>query len=306
MNIRSKYVLIFFLLTCVHHAVATATERAEVQSRLREAIEMARDGKPRHATQIARQSIRDWQGHENEYYARFVLAVILQDRGDLHDAFLELQTVADHYDRLRDQATQRQVAICRALMSPERENGRSPGRRSRRRVVHMLESILMNDPLGVAAAAVHYHLGLYYEQAGRDELAKYYYETAANRALVAEWFDRAFFSTGRVIYHQARSRPRDISLAIEAQHLLSLYLEDPDTSIYHEVAGIMAETMREQIYDSAFEQAIFYDRNSFPPHTRRAALQNFLDDYPDAPQAVEAIKRLEEVERRFAAELDED
>ncbi len=305
MNIRSKYALLLLVLTCANHAFAANADSNEFQSHLRDAVEMARDGKPRHATRIAEQSIREWQGHNNEYYARFVLAVILQHRGDLNNAFLQFQIVADRYDRLRDQATQRQVAICRLLMSPERENGRDPGRRSRRRIVRMLESILMNDPLGVAAAAVHYHLGLFYEQAGRDELALYYYEAAANRAQVAEWYDRAFFSTGRVLYHQSRSRPRDIAVAMESLHVLTHYLADPDTSIYHDVAEDMKEGMRDHVHQSAFERAIFYDRNMFPPLTRRTALESFLREYPQAPQAAEAARRLEDVKRRFADELNE-
>ncbi len=306
MNIGSKNALLLIALLYTSPIAAATEDPVAFRNRLREAVEIARQGETRLATRIAKQSVREWQGRENEYVARYVLGVILQHQGDLNDAFLELQTVADHDDRLRDQATKRQVDICRLLMSPERDNGKSPGRRSRRRVVGMLESILMNDPLGVVAAAVHYHLGLYYEQAGRGALAKYYYESAADRAQVAEWYDRAFFGTARISYHEALASPRDMSLAAHAHHLLIRYLQDAFTEFYREVAMEMVDDIVAQIHESAFENARFYDHRRYPPRARIAAFQNFLRNYPHAPQADEAQQRMEQLQLQFAAELDRD
>ncbi len=303
MKIDLKYALLPLLLLCTLLTAAATEHAAEFRDSLREAVEIAREGDTRRATRIAGHSVREWQGHENEYYARFVLAVILQYTGDLEDAFAQLLTVADHYDRLRDQATERQVAIVRLMMSPEREDGKHPGRRSRRRVVRMLESILMNDPLGVAAASVHYHLGLYYEQAGRIELARYYYESAADRAQVAEWYDRAFFGTGRISYHEAQASPNDMSLAIQSYDLLVRYLENPYTEIYRVVATQMANRMVEQIHESAFENARFYDNRRHPPRTRIEAFRNFISNYPNAPQAEQAQLRIEVLKAQFAEEL---
>lgn len=278
-------------------AAAMPAHRAELREQLAHAVALAGQGHFREARRICTHNRARWRGRDEEYIARFVLAFILQNEGQLRSAFKEFQVVADHAPGLREQSNERQLDICIALLSPEQADGMDPGKRSPRRIAGMLEQVLANDPTAQRAARLFYHLGLFYEQARRNDLAELYYDNAADRDPGGEWRDRSFFGVARILYRASRSSPTDIAMAMEARDILAAYLDDPDTEHYRETARSMLKDITSHIHESAFQQARFYDRKRFPPGTRLAAYQNFLDDYPESEQAKEATRRIEQIER---------
>lgn len=186
----------------------------------------------------------------------------------------------------------RQLCLVVGWMSPEGADLLSPGEASPGRVRDWLERIYANDPDHPHAAEVLYRLGLYHEQRGRLPQARDFYVACEQKSDATNWRERAHLAMARTRVEDYRAHPTDHGRATLALNKLNTLSKEASDDRIQLAAQTMKKILEAEVARTEFEMARYYDTKTRNVQAARSAYAQFLNRYPDAPDAEAARERL--------------
>lgn len=227
------------------------------------------------------------------YYARH-----LERRGHLQTAFDAYQYLLEHYPGRFEfnDVLDRQMQIAKTYM--DRKKGKVlflPGFDAPERAIPMFEKIAASAPEGPHAAEAYFLTGAAHERAYEYEEAIDAYFTALNRFPESEFAAQAAYAQAKCHVKISDESPNDSRALDTAAAACDFFLQrHPDSDRRAEIESSLARLRGEQAA-AAFAKARYYDRILHKDESALIEYQAFAALFPDAPQAPEARRRIEQL-----------
>jgi tetratricopeptide (TPR) repeat protein len=257
-----------------------------------------RANKTRAATRHALALRLFWPHSPEAPRAQLLHARLLERRGHPQESFDAYQHLVNHYPGRFEfnEVVARQMALAKTLM--DQRKGRFlflPGFTAPERAIPLFEQVAANAPEWSGTAEAHYLIGLANQRIYEYAKAIDAYFTTLNRFPNSEFAEPAAHAQVRCHILISEDSPQDnraIETAIAACDLFLQRFPDSDRGADIQAAR---RTLREQQARNAFARARYYDRILRSTESAIIEYRAFLALHPDADQAPEARRRVEQL-----------
>ena len=239
-----------------------------------------------------------WANAPEAPQAQMFYARHLDRRGKSQAAFDAYQHLVDHYTGRFEfnDVLDRQMQIAKAYM--ERKKGKIlflPGFAAPERAIPMFEKIVASAPEGKHTAEAYFLIGAAHERNYEYEEAIDAYFTALNRFPQSEFAAKAAYAQAKCHVKISDDSPNDARALDTAAAACTLFLQRyPDASQRAEIEADGLR-LRGQQAAAAFARARYYDRILRKKDSAIIEYRTFIALFPEAPQAPEARRRIEEL-----------
>lgn len=261
------------------------------------------DGEIRKAMKQYRALVHQWHDTDDAVLAQEAYAKLLQEKGKYFRAFDEFQYLIDNYSgKFPYKAViERQFQIANHIRTAKRRvlfilnEYTSP-----ERALPMFEKIVDNAPNWDKAPEAQFCLALIHEQGKDYEEAAKAYEELQSRWPDSDFVNSAGYRRAECLYYIAREKPRDEIKCRSALSAFSAFLRDyPDDNDREKVQQYIKE-LSDQLADSYYERALFYDRTGRKPEAAFIAYSDFVRNCPASDMIEKAKERIAELESEIA------
>ncbi len=242
-----------------------------------------------------------WPDSPQAPEAQMLHARLLEQRGHAQNAFDAYQHLVDRYPGRFEfnDVMSRQMELAQAVM--DRRKGKFlffPGFTAPERAIPLFEQIVASAPEWSGSAEAHYRIGTAYERTFDFAKAIDAYFTVLNRFPQSEFAEPAARAQVRCHIQISDESPQDnraIEMAIAACDLFVQRF--PGSESRGEIEASRA-TLRRQQARNAFARARYYDRILRTPESAIIEYRAFLALHPDAEQAPDARRRIEQLVKK--------
>lgn len=247
-----------------------------------------------------------WPVSREAAEALWEYAETLATRGRERKAFdTYQQLIEEHPGKFPyEEALERQFNIAVHMMTRRKSRILFGGFRDPEDAVPFLEKVVANGPAWEKAPRAQFLIAKAYEL-GRtmDKAAMSYLKfelSYPEHELAAE----AAYRRCIILHRLAIKSPRNTLLLDETWTAMTNFLtvySEPEG--HAEIAELRAE-IRTRRADTAFEEAVFYDRKARRPQAALTAYRSFLRSFPDSAHSGKARLRIQELEEKLSHETD--
>lgn len=261
-----------------------------------------RAGKARAAARQAYALRLFWPQAPEAPGAQLLYARHLDRRRRFQEAFDAYQHLVDTYPGRFEfnEIIARQMDLAKAIM--EHRKGKFlfiPGFSAPERAIPYLEKIVRNAPESPLAAEAYFRIGQAQERVYAYPEAIDAYFTALNRFPDSDVAEPSALGQARCHIRIARDSPEDNRAVETAIAACDLYLQrHPDSASADDIRATRRELLARQAR-TAFDRARYYDRILRRPAAALIEYRAFLAAYPDADQAADARRRVQELSRQL-------
>jgi len=266
---------------------------------------LLKERKAKKAGRAFRSLVITWPSAAEAPMAQWALARILDQRGDLEDAFDAYQVLMEKYTgRFPDYAKvqNRQFEICKEIMEKRRGRIFFGGFTAPERAIPYLEQVIKNGPRSPFAAEAQFLIGQAYEASFDYDLAVMAYSAALHRYRDSEFAEAASLGRARSLFAISEDYPNDLKALEEAWAGVMVFIRDHAASTHREEVIRMRDTLFERKVKADYDIAVYYDRIAKKPEAALMNYERIVTLYPDSEKAGLARKRLDELNKENAVE----
>ncbi|MEI6969880.1 MAG: tetratricopeptide repeat protein [bacterium] len=241
--------------------------------------------------------VQRWPDSTQASVAQLEYARILEAAGDYAAAFDEYEYLIQYYPGQFQYADvlESEFRIANAIMtSRSKILGILPGSAGYSTALPLFERVVINAPQWSGTPKAQFNIGWIHENLEAYDLAADAYELVQQNYPRSEVAADAAFQQGYCLYVIAKTRPNEERglLAVRA-HFQRFLRSYPDHAAAGDAAGYLNDILQ-RLTKMAYERAVFYDKGN---HAKAAviAYKDFMNKFPDAPQARIAQLRIEEL-----------
>lgn len=268
------------------------------------ARQLLQEGKTNAAAGELNALVHAWHGAPEAAAAQETYAGILMEKGKYAEAFDEYQYLVDHFSGSvrHDEVLRRQFILANAVMGGRKWRLLFGGVSTTDDALPLFEKIVANAPNGKDAAEAQFRAAMIREAQGDDDLASIDYETLRRRYPSSGFAPEATYRWAACKTRLAQGAPRDTEAAREALSALTLFIHGYKGSTSETVVQNVAAAekdfseIRERLAGMYFERAVFYDRIEKKPAAAVLAYKDVIASFPRSDKALEASKRIDELE----------
>ncbi len=281
----------------------SASARARGSAEPYEYFETARrkeaDEEWRAAARYYRRLVNDYPDSELAPDAQFRLGYCLEQSGRLYDAFQAYRELLRRYPGKGNlgEILERKLVIGRAYLEGRRRPFLFLRLRSGLPVAaEIFQSILETAVFSDVSPEAQYGLGMVRFRQGRYEEAEIEFEKVLSRYSLSELVPDALFKLGLCAYERALRADYDQFFVERAARWFETFLRRHPDHPRREEAGTKLADLLGRRAESLYRIGRFYQRRG-RPEGARIYYQEVVRDYPETSRAVDARKRLAEMER---------
>ncbi len=278
---------------------------ASPEAQLARGDRLAGEGRAADAARAYDRLVRRWPEAAEAPVAQRRLADLRMEQGRYEKAFEEYQYLVEFYDGhfAFGEVLDRQYRAAEMVLGA-RHGGFwfFDGFAAPERALPLFETLARNAPSWERAPEVWLTIGdlqageRHYEEAVRA------YEGVQQRWPGTSWAEEASYARAAVLARMATSNPRDEGLLRRALSALAVYERDFPRGEHADEAEARRGELTERLVRMHYERAAFYDRLAHRPAAAVVAYEDFLREFPYAPQAPEVSRRLEELKQQLEAD----
>jgi outer membrane protein assembly factor BamD (BamD/ComL family) len=242
-----------------------------------------------------------WPGSAEAPLAQYAYARILDERGKKLDAFAAYETLMTSFAGRfpnYDQVLQRQFEIAQWEMTRKRNRIFFGGFNAPERAIPLFESVIKHGPRSPLAAEAQYLIGEAYEGNFEYQLAVVAYSTTLHRYPFSPFAEKASFARARALNAFSRAYPVNPQASEEAFAAVMAFMRGFPGSGMMDEARALRDDLLARRAGAAFEIADYYDRIADRPEAALASYRDFVQLFPQAPQAGKARQRINELAAR--------
>lgn len=248
------------------------------------------------ASKSYRALVLTWPRSEKAAIAQQRYAEMLEQRGELEDAFDEYTKLIEKYTGSFDYPAiiERQFAIAKSVM--EKRRGRwllLGGFKAPERAIPLFESILKHAPRWEHAPEAQYLIGSAHEIQDELELAIVAYMNTQHRYPASAFAEKAALSRARCLVLLTEESPNDEELLEQAYAAAVVFLNAYPDAQQRDVAQGYKESLLRRRATVAYERGIFYDRVAKQPRAALRTYETFVKMYPDSEWTQAARDRIQ-------------
>ncbi|MCK5849430.1 MAG: tetratricopeptide repeat protein [Kiritimatiellae bacterium] len=244
--------------------------------------------------------VHKWHSSPEAVKAQEAYARLLMVRQKYVRAFDEFQYLIDHFagEFKYEEILGEQFKIARREMT--RRRGKLmflPGYTAPSYALDLFKQIIKNSPSGKLTPDAQFFVGVIYEDMKLSDEAARAYQTCYIRFPDSPLAVDANFRYAHSMYKIAAERPRDKFTCHGAFAELAGFVAVHPESAHRKTAETCMNRLKERLADMHYEVALFYDRPIYNPKSTLIAYGDFMRKFPVSGMAVEANRRIEEIEK---------
>lgn len=245
-----------------HKITQPLSQNPQAATLLKQANQDESSGNIRQAMATYRRITKQYTFAYEAPEAQFLMAKLLQRRGELRRAFDAFQILIIRYPEAKqfDEASGEQIKIANHYLK-KRNNFTNILMSNVETAQHMYEKILASAPFGHYAPLVQFNLGLAYERQGRAQDAVQAYQTLIDRYPNSSVVNNAQYQIAYVYMRVGLSKnSQDLSALLQARDYFQDYtLQHPNSERAAQIDKNM-RTMGVKESSDIYNIAKFYDR----------------------------------------------
>lgn len=273
------------------------------KEQLEYAQELEKNKKYKAATKAYDALIYEWPTAAEAPTAQLGVARTLELREKRLQAFKEYQYLINNYDVrhlpngiLFTDILNSQFRIANHYLMKIENSFLGTGSIGADGVAEAFAQIARNAPEWERASECLLRRGLAYEAVGRNAEAIFEYEDLVGRYAGTQVANEALYRAAIARYHVATKAKRDEKTLRNTLVAMSLAIQADPTHQYAEATKIHKEQIQEILTALLFEKAQFYDKIKPNKTAALISYKSFIKEFPNAKEASEAKKRIEELE----------
>jgi len=285
-----------------HPSIFHRPKADSASEQLKLADSLVQDDKPGAACKQYLALVHTWHSSPEAAKAQEAYARLLLVRQKYVRAFNEFQYLIDHFAgefKYKDVLAE-QFKIARREMT--RRRGKLmflPGYTAPSYALRLFKQIIKNSPSGKLTPEAQFFVGAIYEDMKLYNEAARAYQTCHIRFPDSLFAVDANFRYAQSMYRVAVERPRDKFVCLGAFTELAGFVAAHPESAHRKTAETCMNELKERLAEMHYEVALFYDRPVYKSKSALIAYGDFMRKFPASDMAVDANRRIREIEADF-------
>lgn len=241
--------------------------------------------------------VATWPAAPEAPVAQYEWARMLEDRGNLADAFDQYQVLMERYAAQArfDEILTRQYDLANRTMSSRRLRFLFGGWPAYDRAVPMFERIVTNAPAWSNAAQCQFNVGRLHELDRETIEALTAYTAVQYRFGQSAVAEEAAFRRTQCLAELCRGAPNDLARQDETWGAVVQFLRDYPHSAHAPLLEAQRDRLLRSRAQAAYDMAVYYDRHGKTPDAARTAYERFLLQFPNTELSAAVRKRLQDL-----------
>lgn len=244
--------------------------------------------------------LKHWPTSPEAPRAQMAIARILDEAGDVKDAFEAYQKLFEKYPGRfpSDKVLERQFELAVEIMNSRKLKLFFGGLSDPVQAIPLFEKIVENAPEWEKAPNSQFLIGKAYEESGKYEMAIPEYQAVELRYTETPLASEAAFRKCKLLVDLSKRYNNDNELRQKAYSALKLFVARNPDSEYHDQAVELKKEQYNRCAKAEFDVGRFYDDISNRPKAALMEYRQLLKEYPESKLAERAETRVAALEKK--------